>query len=223
MRNGTSPVAVIAVLLLSLGGDRGLEPPRGGRDRLHRREQPEAGAGEHDRAEDLLPRGADLARQPRVPLDPGRVPEDHGAHEPDQLVGAPVGRRQRVELAHPRVLRLVQGREDIVQRRLEREVPVVVFHQAGVNTGTVTSSVSSRYATTSGMPTSSRSGSQSTTFVIRRGPSARSTTAATYGIRSENGGRSLWCTTDHVYNAARPLAASQRTAGLQHRGQNGRG
>ena len=35
------------------------------------------------------------------------------------------------------------------------------------------------------------SNSQSTTFVIMRGPSSRSTTAATYGTRSWNGGRSF--------------------------------
>lgn len=40
--------------------------------------------------------------------------------------------------------------------------------------------------------------SHSTTSVIIRGPSARSTTAATYGTRAPNGGRSLRWTTDHV-------------------------
>lgn len=37
-----------------------------------------------------------------------------------------------------------------------------------------------------------------TTSVIIRGPSARSTTAATYGVRSPKGGRSLRWTTDQV-------------------------
>ena len=53
------------------------------------------------------------------------------------------------------------------------------FGPAGRNTGTVMSSVSSRNATSSAMPTSSASTSQSSTLVIMRGPSSRSTTAAT--------------------------------------------
>ena len=69
----------------------------------------------------------------------------------------------------------------------------------------------------------SASKSQSTTFVIIRGPSARSTIAAQYGIFSGNGGRSFWYTIDHVYNVARPLASSQWTFWLQQYGQNDRG
>src|SRR5205807_6455506 len=93
----------------------------------------------------------------------------------------------------------------------------------GRNTGTVTSSEISWNRTSRGMPTSSASNSQSTTLVIMRGPSSRSTTAATYGTRSPNGGRSLRRTTDHVYKVARPLASTHSTLLLQHTGQNGRG
>src|SRR5579864_4560420 len=62
----------------------------------------------------------------------------------------------------------------------------------GRKTGSVMSSVSWRNATSSGMPTWSWSNAQSTTLVIMRGPSSRSTTAATYGMRSGKGGRSFW-------------------------------
>ena len=49
-----------------------------------------------------------------------------------------------------------------------------------------------------GSPTATSSTSQSTTLVMRRGPSSSSTTAATYGTRSLNGGRSFLCTTENV-------------------------
>src|SRR4029453_18062660 len=93
----------------------------------------------------------------------------------------------------------------------------------GRNTGIVTSSEISWNSTSSGIPISSASKSQSTTLVIMRGPSSRSTTAATYGTRSGNGGRSLRRTTDHVYSVARPLASTHSTLVLQHTGQNGLG
>ncbi|MDQ0684491.1 hypothetical protein QFZ56_003454 [Streptomyces achromogenes] len=62
-----------------------------------------------------------------------------------------------------------------------------------------------------------------TSSVDMRGPSARSTIAATYGVRSPKGGRSLRWTTDQVYRVARPLASSQVTSSLQQCGQNSRG
>ncbi len=52
-------------------------------------------------------------------------------------------------------------------------------HPAGRNTGTWNPSPMSAKATRSAMPTCRSSNSQSTTLVIMRGPSARSTTAAT--------------------------------------------
>ena len=59
-----------------------------------------------------------------------RKPDGHD--HADELVRLAVGRLQRVELRHPRVLRGVQLREHLVQRLLEREVPVllVVVHGA---------------------------------------------------------------------------------------------
>ena len=51
--------------------------------------------------------------------------------------------------------------------------------QAGRNTGAVMSSVSDRKSTTRSIPMRRSAGSQSTMFVITRGPSSRSTTAAT--------------------------------------------
>ncbi|CAM5302426.1 hypothetical protein SCYAM73S_00746 [Streptomyces cyaneofuscatus] len=49
-----------------------------------------------------------------------------------------------------------------------------------------------------GLPMRRSPCAHSTTSVIIRGPSARSTTAATYGTRPPKGGRSLRWTTDHV-------------------------
>ncbi len=63
--------------------------------------------------------------------------------------------------------------------------------QARTKTGMVYSSEMGWNFTVSAIPTRSWSNGQSTTLVIIRGPSARSTMAATYGTRSRNGGWSL--------------------------------
>ena len=98
------------------------------------------------------------------------------------------GASQRVDLAQPRALRVVQRGEDLVERLLERE---------SSSRGCAESRSSARRPelhdrdvlarrvehASSAMPISSASNSQSTTFVIIRGPSSRSTTAATYGIQ----------------------------------------
>src|SRR5262249_46115021 len=68
----------------------------------------------------------------------------------------------------------------------------------GLNTVILTSSLISWNRTSSAVPISRASKSLSTTLVIMRAPSSRSTTAATYGTRSQNGGRSLRRTTDQV-------------------------
>src|SRR6476659_102725 len=87
----------------------------------------------------------------------------------------------------------------------------------------VISSSRGRKSTVTGMPTRSSSNGVPSILVITRGPSSSSTTAATYGTRSLNGGRSFWCTTEYVYSVARPVASFHETSSLQHLGQNGRG
>src|SRR3954447_26838743 len=87
-RNGASLIVV-----LHFRGD--VETDARVWDRLDREEHAEARAREHDGAEHLFPRGADLARQLRVTRDAGVVAQDHETHEPDELVGLAVGRAQR--------------------------------------------------------------------------------------------------------------------------------
>ena len=57
---------------------------------------------------------------------------------------------------------------------------------AAVNFGTATSSLIRSKTTASGMPISSRSFGQSTTWLVRRTPSSVSTTAMLYGISAAN-------------------------------------
>src|SRR5207302_10248193 len=155
------------------------------------------------------PARADFLRQHGVATHTRRVAQDHRAGHADELVGLAVGRFERVDLAEPRVLRRVERGEHLVERPLEigkAPVRLLVRHgdddsyaaprsarsaARGRNTGIVTSSEVSWNRTSSGMPTSSASNSQSTTLVIMRGPSSRSTTGVTYVTRSGNGGRSL--------------------------------
>ena len=119
------------------------------------------------------------------------IAQPDGHDHADELVRLAVGRLQRVELRHPRVLRGVQLREHLVQRLLEREVPVllVVVHgaestdpryaAAARKTAIVISSSSGLKSTVTGMPTRSSSSGVPSMLVITRGPSSSSTTAAT--------------------------------------------
>ena len=98
------------------------------------------------------------------------------------------GACERVDLAQPRALRVVQRREDLVERLLEREAPVGVA--AGSRACRRRPELDDRdvLARGSGTPprapcrSRARRTRSSTTFVIIRGPSSSSTTAATYGI-----------------------------------------
>ena len=76
--------------------------------------------------EGLIAETDDLVRELRVPLHASGVAQAHGHGHPDELVRLPVRCLQRVDLRQPRVLRGVQLREHLVQRFLERKVPVLL-------------------------------------------------------------------------------------------------
>src|SRR5688572_28764936 len=101
-----------------------------------------------------------------MPLDTRRVAQADGHDHADQLVRLAVERLQRIDLREPGALHGVQLREDLVQRLLEREAPVLVVHRR--NTGIVMSSEIALQSTRNCIPISMSSNSTPSMFVITR-------------------------------------------------------
>src|SRR5262245_19402374 len=110
-------VAVTGSFLLRvfLRGARGFEAFARVRDRFDGRQQTEPGCREHDRTQDLFPRRTDFVREARMPAHAGGIAQRDRHDHANELVRLAVGRVERVDLRHPRVLRGLQVREYLVQ------------------------------------------------------------------------------------------------------------